>query len=58
MKKIFILLITVAMLFAGCSISEQKPQSNNTQTDYIKSVWMTYIELEKFTTENETADDF
>lgn len=58
MKKIFILLITVAMLFAGCSISEQKPQSNNTQTDYVKSVWMTYFELEKFTTENETADDF
>ena len=59
MKKIFIILISALFLFSGCSASFN---DNNTQpepaADYVKSVWLTYFELEQFTSSSNTAEEF
>lgn len=58
MKKIFALIISVLLLLSGCSASNDQKSQSLSSTDYVKSVWITYFELEQFTASSETAEDF
>lgn len=58
MKKIFAVIISVLFLFSGCTAAENTKEPSSSGTDQVKSVWMTYFELEQFTFSSETAQDF
>ncbi len=58
MKKIFALIISVLLLLSGCSASNDQKSQSLSSTDYVKSVWITYFELEQFTASSETSKDF
>lgn len=58
MKKIFALLISLAFIFCGCTVTEDKSSNTPQDVDYVKSVWMTYFELEQFTSSSEDASAF
>lgn len=58
MKKVILIIFSLIFIFCGCSVSEQPGSGNNSETDYVKSVWITYFELEQMTTSSETAQDF
>lgn len=58
MKKIFILIFTFILLFCGCTVQNNSKTAPIENDEYVKSVWMTYFELEKFTANNETEKDF
>ena len=58
MKKIFAVIISVLFLFSGCTAAENTKEPSSSGTDQVKSVWMTYFELEQFTSSSETAQDF
>lgn len=58
MKKIFICLFTFVLLLSGCSMPQNIHEDEKINAEYIKACWITYFELEKFTSNNSTADDF
>lgn len=58
MKKIFAVLISVLFLFSGCSAAQNAKTQSSSNDDYVKSVWITYFELEQFTSTSKTADEF
>ena len=59
MKRIIILILTFALLLTGCSASvNEENNAVNESDDYVKSVWITYFELESYTSENDTQKDF
>lgn len=58
MKKIFAVIISVIFLFSGCSAAQNSQTQSSSNADYVKSVWITYFELEQFTSSSETADEF
>lgn len=58
MKKVILIIFSLIFIFCGCSVSEQPESGNNSDMDYVKSVWITYFELEQMTTSSETAQDF
>lgn len=58
MKKVILIIFSLIFIFCGCSVSEQPGSGNNSDMDYVKSVWITYFELEQMTTSSETAQDF
>ena len=58
MKKIFAVLFSVLFLFSGCSAVQDSETHINSPDDYVKSVWMTYFELEQLTSSSNTAQDF
>lgn len=58
MKKIFAVLFSVLFLFSGCSAVQDSETHINSPDDYVKSVWMTYFELEQLTSSSDTAQDF
>lgn len=58
MKKIFICLLVLILLFCGCAISQPSDSVDPPNAVYVRSVWISYFELERITTSNETAKDF
>jgi len=58
MKKIIICILSVLFLFGGCTVQNAAENSNPVNAVYVKSVWMSYYELEKFTSVNENEKDF
>lgn len=59
MKRIFICILSICFVFCGCSAP--KTEENNkvvVNSLYVKSVWLTYYELESFTSASETEKDF
>lgn len=62
MKKIFISILLITALLSGCTAAkaptqpynESNTQANTAKSDYVKSVWITYYELQKMITENES----
>ena len=59
MKRIIILILSFALLLTGCSASvNNENNAVNNSEDYVKSVWITYFELESYTSENDTQKDF
>lgn len=58
MKKFFLLLISFVFLFSGCATAEKGATDTPQNTDYVKSVWMTYFELESFTSSSKDAAAF
>lgn len=56
MKKVFLLILSLVMLFCGCSNTDsviQEKSSGNKNGDYVKSVWIAYYELQDFIKDNE-----
>lgn len=60
MKKIIICILSVILLFCGCTQSNNIKSSNDEPVNavYVKSAWITYFELEKLTTNSNTEKDF
>lgn len=58
MKKIFAVLISVLFLFSGCTAAQNNETHITSPVDYVKSVWMTYFELEQLTSSSDTSQDF
>lgn len=58
MKKILIAILSILFLFGGCAYSAQGEESEHINAVYVKSVWLSYFELEKYTTDCDTAKEF
>ncbi len=59
MKKIFALILCVSLLFCGCSAVPQNENSGiSPLPETVKSVWMAYFELEKYTSECKDENSF
>lgn len=58
MKKIFICLLTIILLFCGCSMPQKAAENEKINAEYVKACWITYFELEKFTSSNDNAEAF
>lgn len=58
MKKIFICFLTIFLLFAGCSVPQNDAEEEKINAEYVKACWITYFELEKFTSDCENAEEF
>lgn len=60
MKKIFILFVCLSMLLCGCSITDNSESSpaQPAEPEFVKSVWMAYFELEKYTSECADGAEF
>lgn len=58
MKKIFICLLTIFLLFAGCSVPQNNIEEEKINAEYVKSCWITYFELEKITSDCENGEEF
>lgn len=61
MKKIIICILSLILLFSGCTaVSSGKSNSNDEPVNavYVRSAWITYFELEKMTTGSNTEKDF
>ncbi|MEZ3421221.1 MAG: family 10 glycosylhydrolase [Eubacterium sp.] len=60
MKKIIICILSLILLFCGCSVpsSEKNSKDEPVNAVYVKSAWITYFELEKLTTNSNTEKDF
>lgn len=58
MKKIFICFLTIFLLFAGCSMPQNDVEKEKINAEYVKACWITYFELEKFTSDCENAEEF
>ena len=64
MKKVFLSLFCL-LLLCGCTVNSQKLQNQTSEPTTIaagdlavRSVWITYYELQSFTGKNDTANDF
>jgi len=51
MKKIFICLLTIILLFSGCTVAQKSAENEKINAEYVKACWITYFELEKFTSD-------
>lgn len=58
MKKIFICVFIIILLFSGCTVPQNTSEDEKINAEYIKACWITYFELEKFTSNNDTAESF
>ena len=60
MKKVFICFILFAFILCGCSVQGDARADKDEPANavYVKSVWITYFELEKLTANSNTAKDF
>ncbi len=58
MKKIFICFFAIILLLSGCAVPEKAAEDEKVNAQYIKACWITYFELEKFTSDNDTAEAF
>lgn len=58
MKKIIVCILSISLLFCGCSAVPQKSDSEPVNALYVKSVWMSYYELGEITSNCETSKDF
>lgn len=58
MKKIIICLISLILLLCGCTVSQPSNQVDPPNAVYVKSVWLSYFELESITTSCNTAKEF
>jgi len=58
MKKIFICLLTIILLFSGCTVAQKSAENEKINAEYVKACWITYFELEKFTSDNDNAEAF
>lgn len=54
----FIAILSAASLMCSCSAAELPQDTENGGEEYIKSVWLSYYELEAFTSSCETAKEF
>lgn len=57
MKKVFLLILSLVLVLSGCSYSSIGNDSAHPKTqrgDYVKSVWITYYELQKFIKDDES----
>ena len=57
MKKLFIVIFSLMLVLAGCS-AQPEGGEGAAADEPVRSVWLTYFELEEFTSSNETAADF
>ncbi len=57
MKKVFICFILFAFILCGCSVQGDARADKDEPANavYVKSVWITYFELEKLTANSNTA---
>lgn len=55
MKKIFICILTLILLFAGCSVPQNTAEDEKVNAEYVKACWITYFELEKIISECEDS---
>ncbi len=59
MKKVFALILCVSLLFCGCSTVPRVENSGTSSLpETVKSVWMAYFELEKYTSECRDENSF
>lgn len=59
MKKVFALILCVSLLLCGCSVAPQSIKDDNPVVpETVKSVWMAYFELEKYTSECADSNSF
>ena len=59
MKKVFALILCVSLLLCGCSAAPQSIKDDNPVVpETVKSVWMAYFELEKYTSECADSNSF
>ena len=59
MKKAFALILCVSLLLCGCSAAPQSIKDDNPVVpETVKSVWMAYFELEKYTSECADSNSF
>ena len=59
MKKIIICILSLMLLFCGCSsAANQSEQGEPVNAVYVKAVWISYFELESITTNSKTEKDF
>ena len=59
MKKVFALILSVSLLLCGCSAAPQSIKDDNPVVpETVKSVWMAYFELEKYTSECADSNSF
>lgn len=59
MKKVFALILCVSLLLCGCSAAPQSIKDDNPVVpETVKSVWMAYFELEKYTSECTDSNSF
>ena len=58
MKKVIICIISLILLLCGCTVSQPSNQVDPPNAVYVKSVWISYFELESITTSCNTAKEF
>ena len=58
MKKVIICLLSFILLLCGCTVSQPSNQVDPPNAIYVKSVWISYFELESITTSCNTAKEF
>lgn len=58
MKKIFICILTIILLFCGCSMPQNISEDEKINAEYVKACWITYFELEKIISDCENAEEF
>ena len=58
MKRIIICLLSLILLLCGCTVSQPSDSIDPPNAVYVRSVWISYFELESITTSCDTAKDF
>ncbi len=58
MKKFLICFLSILLMFGGCAYSARGVENEHIDAVYVKSVWMSYYELEKYTSGCDTAKEF
>lgn len=58
MKKIIVCFLSISLLFCGCVNNRANKNNEPIDNVYVKSVWFTYYELEKFTSTCGNENEF
>ncbi len=58
MKKIIVCILSISLLFCGCTAVPQKSNNEPVNAVYVKSVWMSYYELGNITSSCDNGKDF
>lgn len=58
MKKIIVCILSLTLLFCGCTKMPEESNNEPVNALYIKSVWMSYYELGNITTNCDSAKEF
>lgn len=58
MKRIFLLIISMCLLLGGCTQNKETPQAQSFEQKAVKSVWVSYFELEKYTSSCSSENEF